>query len=116
MKMINATREYRQDDKEINAMVIVGNPAVAGAAGFQGMMNMETDEMKIVMTMIQGFRVHTAYNKKEHSGTVTVILLPVEKGGGAIFNFSFEGLSEAEAMNLAQTFDWKAIQTEVQSF
>ena len=116
MKMINATREYRQGDKEINAMVIIGNQAMAGAAAPQGMMNMETDEAKIAMTTIQGFSVHTVYNKKEHSGAVTVILMPGQAGGGAIFTFSFEGLSETDAMNLAQTFDWKAIQTKVQSF
>jgi hypothetical protein len=116
MKMINAAREYRQGDKKINAMVLIGNPAMAGAAVPQGMMNMETDEMKIAMTTIQGFRVHAVYNKKELSGAVTVILLPGQEGGGAIFTFSFEGLTETEAMNLAQTFDWKAIQTRVQSF
>ncbi|MBN2514849.1 MAG: hypothetical protein JXC33_02325 [Deltaproteobacteria bacterium] len=116
MNMINATREYRQGDKKINAMVVVGNPAMASAAVPQGMMNMETDEMKIAMTTIQGFKVHTVYNKKEHSGAVTVILLPGQAGGGAIFTFSFEGLTETEAMNLAQTYDWKTIQTKVQSF
>jgi hypothetical protein len=116
MKMINATREYRQGDKTINAMVVIGNQAMAGAAVPQGMMNMETDEAKIAMTMIQGFRVHTVYNKKENSGAITVILLPGQAGGGAIFTFSFEGLTETEAMNLAQTYDWKAIQTKVQSF
>jgi hypothetical protein len=116
MKMINATREYRQGDKTINAMVVIGNQAMAGAAVPQGMMNMETDEAKIAMTMIQDFRVHTVYNKTEHSGAVTVILLPGQAGGGAIFTISFEGLSETEAMNIAQTFDWKTIQTKVQSF
>lgn len=116
MKMINATREYRQGDKKINAMVVIGNPAMAGAAVPQGMMNMETDEAKIAMTTIQGFRVHTVYNKKEHSGAVTVILLPGEAGGGAIFTLSFEELSDTEAMNIAQTFDWKTIQAKVQSF
>jgi len=116
MKMINATREYRQGDKTINAMVLIGNPAMAGAAVPQGMMNMETDEMKIAVTTIQGFKVHTVYNKKEHSGAITVILLQGQAGGGAIFTFSFEGLTEAESMNLVQTYDWKAIQTRVQSF
>ena len=32
MKMINAHRQYTQGDKEINAIIIIGNPQMAGVA------------------------------------------------------------------------------------
>jgi hypothetical protein len=116
MKMINAVRGYEKGDKEIKALIIIGNPAMAGYAAPQGMMNMETDDMRVNVKTIRGFQVSTVYDKKEKSGAVTVILLPSQDGGGAIFSLAYENMSDDEALDIAQSFDWSLMKDTAQSF
>jgi len=115
MKMVNAVRAYQRGKREFTAMIVIGNTAMAGYTSPQGMMNMETDEAKVVVKMIRGFQVTTVYDKKDRSGAVSVMLLPGEKGG-AVFTLSFEEMSSEQALNLAEKFDWKVMQEKVKSF
>ena len=114
MKMINATRSYSQGDKEITAVIIIGNQAMTTPIGSEGL-NMETPEENLSIKKINGFLVQNVYNKKDRGGTIIVYLNPQE-AGAAIFSFSFEQLSENEGFNLAKTFDWKMMRNKVRSF
>lgn len=101
--MANANRTYRKDDAEIDAAITVGGSVMGPAA--MGDMKMETDTERITVSTVAGYRVHTRFSKADTSGTVVVSLLQDEKGG-AIFTFTYNGLAEEAAMELAQTFDW----------
>lgn len=114
MKMINASRSYSQGDKEITAVIIIGNQAMATPMGSEGL-NMETPEENLSIKKINGFLVQNVYNKKDREGTIIVYLNPQE-ARAAIFSFSFEQLPENEALNLAKTFDWKMMLNKVRAF
>ena len=114
MKMIQAMRIYSKDENEINAMIMIGNAPTMGAFTTPGEMNFESSEGKVATREIDGFMVHTMYDKEEHSGAVTVILLPGENGG-AIFVLSFEDLTDEEGLDIAKGFDWEKMKKEVGS-
>lgn len=115
MKMINAKRAYTKGDKEITAVIMIGNQVGTGAITLKGMADIETDEQKVTVKTIKGFLTQTVYDKTDRSGTVTVIILPREKLG-AIFTLSFEGLTEKEAIKVAKRFDWNLIREKAESF
>ena len=116
MKLVNATRTYTHGDKELTALITIGGSQMAAAAMMpQGMMDMETDEGRVSMKEIDGFQVHTGYDKQDHSGAVTVILFAGESGG-AFFTLSFTGLSEKEGLKLARKFDWRQIKKKAAQF
>jgi hypothetical protein len=114
MKMLNALRSYTRGDQKISATIMMGTQAMAQAAAAQGMMNMETDQGKVVMKPIDGFMTSLVLDKQDKSGAVTVILLPADVGG-AIFTMAFEGMSEDEAMDLARSFDWNMMKNKVEA-
>ena len=116
MKMINAHRQYTQGNKEINAIIIIGNPQMAGVAPpQQDAAKMETDKMKISAETIKGYQAQIVYDKIEKSGGITVIVLP-GKDGGAFFTMSFEGMTDSDALTFAQRFDWDLMKNKAQQF
>jgi hypothetical protein len=116
MKMINAHRRYTQGDKELNAVIIIGNPQMAGVAPpQQDTGKMETDKMKIVAETIKGFQAQIVFDKVEKAGGVTIILLPGQDGG-AFFMLSFEGMTDSDAVAFAQRFDWNLMKNKAQQF
>jgi hypothetical protein len=110
VKMIQAARTYTKDDKEINAMIMIGNSMMTQAQ-MQGMQNMEmeTEEAKMRVTTMDGFKVSLQHSKTTSEGTVVVAL----EGGetqGITFIFQYKGLNEEEGLALAKQFDWKKLQ------
>jgi hypothetical protein len=103
MKLVNAMREYEKGAENLTAMVMIGNQMMA--QGQMQQMNMETDMGKVKITTIDGFKVHTSYDKAEKSGAVIVFLSQVKDNSG-IFTCYFEGLSEEDALKAAKRFDW----------
>lgn len=103
MKMINAVREYQKGAQEISAMVMVGNQAMA--MGQMQPMKAETSEGKFSVTTIDGFKVHTQFDKAENKGSLIVFLGQGQTQQG-LFTFYYEGFSEADALALARKFDW----------
>ena len=101
--MANANRTYRKGNAAIDVALTVGGSVMGPAA--MGDMKMETDTERITVSTVDGYRVHTRFSKPDTSGAVMVSLLQDEKGG-AIFTFTYNGLTEESAMELAQTFDW----------
>jgi hypothetical protein len=108
--MLTATREYRRGPAHVNVGVVMGPAAVGALAAGQAAMNIETTEGHMITSTIDGFTVIRTFNIKEKSGAVMVKLGPT-----AMFSFSYNGLTEDEAMPLAKRFDWKGIQAATQA-
>jgi hypothetical protein len=111
MKMTNATRSYTKDNKEITAVVMLGNNAMT--QGQMQEMKAESTDVKASISKIDGFQVHTSYDKNENSGSV-VVFLAQSQTQGALFIVSYEGLSEKEALSLAKKFNWKKMRAAVE--
>lgn len=109
-KMINAVREYRQGDKELNAMLILGNQAMT--QGSMQAMKSETPEGKMSISTIDGFKVQTFYDKKDNSGGV-MVQLSQNQQQGAMFTLVYKGLSEKEGLEAAKKFNWKEMKKSV---
>jgi len=109
-KMINAVREYRQGGKQLNAMMILGNPAMT--QGSMQAMKTETAEGKMSISTIDGFKVQSYFSKMDKSGAVMVHLSQNQQQG-AMFTLTYEGLSEEEGLNLAKKFNWKEMKNSV---
>lgn len=107
--MANANRTYRKGDAEIEAAVTVGGSVVGPAA--MGDMKMETDAERIAVSTVDGYRVHANFSKTDNSGAIIVSLLQ-DESGGAIFTFTYVGLSDEAAMALARDFDWAKMKEE----
>jgi hypothetical protein len=107
--MTTATRDYQRGAAQLHASVVVG-PAAAGAlAPTLAGMNIETSDGHIITSKINGLAVTKTFNIKEKSGAILVALSP-----SALFSVSYNGLTEDEALPLAQKFDWKALQAGAQ--
>jgi hypothetical protein len=116
MKMINAHRRYSQGDKELNALIVIGNPQMAGIAPpGQSPGKMETDKGRISVETIKGFQVQIVYDKVDKSGGITVILLPGQDGG-AFFTMTYEGMTDSDALGLAERFDWNLMKNKALQF
>ena len=111
MKMTNATRNYTQDKKEITTMIMLGTNAMT--QGHMQQMNVESEEAKVSVSTIDGFQTHISYNKKENSGALIVFLANSETQG-AMFMFSFKGMSEKDALSLSKKFNWNKMKTSVE--
>jgi hypothetical protein len=103
--MVTATREYRRGDARVNAQIITG-PAAQGALGVtQSGMKIETADMHMSASTVDGLQVARTFQLKDKSGAVIVAL-----GPAAMFSLSFNGVGEDEALTLARQFNWKSIQ------
>jgi hypothetical protein len=103
--MTTATREYQKGSAKANAAVMTGQAASGALAPIQSGMNVTTSEGHMVTDTMQGMKVMKSYTTTQKSGALLVAL-----DKDAMFSFSYNGLSEDEALALAQKFDWKAIQ------
>lgn len=111
MGMISATRMYTQGDKELAAMIMIGNEMmIAGHAGIE----MNTAEFSMSTKKINGFDVISRYDKIDKAGAITVFL---EKGqtAGSFFVLSFSNIDENEALELAKQFDWTKMKKAVEA-
>ena len=105
-KMTSASRNYHKGDARIEVAVMVG-PAAEGALGAITMgMNVETSEGHMLKAELKGLKALKSFNNNDKSGGVLVAL-----GEQAMFNFSYNGIVEDDAVALAEKFDWKAMQS-----
>jgi hypothetical protein len=105
VSMTTATRDYQRGPAEAHAAVMMGQAAVGALAPFQKGMNLQTSEGHMVSANLNGLPVIKTFNIPQKSGAIMVQL-----GQTALFSFSYKGITEDEALALAQKFDWKAIQ------
>ena len=113
-KLMNAESTYTKDEAEITAMIMIGSTAVTGAFLAQGEMYFESSEGKVATKEIDGFMVHTTYDKKANAGAVRVNLLPGKEEGGFFLVF-FENLSYKEGLDFAKGFPWDDMKKKIES-
>jgi hypothetical protein len=104
--MTSATRDYTRGSSQLHAVVVVGAAAAGAMAPMKAGMTYETTEGHMITATVNGFPAMKTYNTAQKSGAVMVELSPT-----ALFTVSYNGITEEEALPLAQKFDWKAIQT-----
>jgi hypothetical protein len=103
--MTTATREYARGSAQVHASVLVGQSAVGALPQVESGMNIQTSEGHAISATINGMPVLKTYNIPDKAGTLIVAL-----SKGAVFSLGYEGISEDEALALAEKFDWKALQ------
>lgn len=107
--MTTAVRDYQRGPAQLHASVIIG-PAAAGAlASTRAAMNIQTSDGHVITSTINGLPVTKTFNISQKSGAILVAL-----GPSALFSVSYNGLTEDDALPLAQKFDWKALQAAAQ--
>jgi hypothetical protein len=104
--MTTATREYDKGPARFHASVVVGTAAVGALAPMVAGMNVTTTEGHMLTANMHGMQVMKSYTTAQKSGALIVAL-----DKDAMFSFSYNGMTEDEALALAEKFDWKAIQT-----
>jgi hypothetical protein len=103
--MTTATREYQKGPARAHASVMVGTAAMGALAPMQAGMNVTTSEGHMLTANMHGMQVMKSYTTAQKSGALIVAL-----DKDAMFSFSYNGMTEDEALALAEKFDWKAIQ------
>jgi len=111
MNMITASRNYTKGNKNIDAMVFLGNQAMT--QGKMQEMTAESDETSIKISTIDGFKTHFVENKNDNSISLMVFLAQGQ-AQGAMFIFSSNNLSKNNAISCAKKFDWKKMKAAVQ--
>jgi hypothetical protein len=103
--VITATREYERGDARLTAQIIIGPMAQGALAGLGQTVKVETRDGRVYTAAIDGFHTMTTVNFADKSGAIIVGL-----GPAALFNLTFKGVAEDEAVALARRFNWKAMQ------
>jgi hypothetical protein len=103
--VITATREYQRGDARLNAQIIIGPMAQGALAQLGQPLKVETRDGRMYTAAVDGFPTMTTFTVKDKSGAIIVRL-----GPAALFNLTFHGVAEDEALALAKRFNWKAIQ------
>jgi hypothetical protein len=108
--MTTATRDYSRGPAQAHASIMTGQAAAGVLAPIQSGMNLQTSDGHMITSTMHGMQVMKTYNTPQKSGALLVAL-----GKDAMFSFSYNGITEDEAMALAEKFDWKAIQSAAQA-
>ena len=106
--MVTATRAYERGSAKVNASVLTGAPAQGALAATNSGFKIETADMHMTTSTVDGMQVTKTYTNSSKSGAILVAL-----GSNAVFTLTYTGIPEDEAMGLAQKFDWKGIQALV---
>ena len=107
--MTTATREYRHGPAQLHAAVIIGDAAAGALAPIQTGMNIQTGEGHMTTSTFHGLPAMKSFQIPQKSGALMVAL-----GKNALFSLSYSGITEDEALALAEKFDLKAIQAATQ--
>jgi hypothetical protein len=110
MSMTTANRDYQKGAAQVHASVMIGQSAAGALAPLQSAMNVQTSEGHMITSTMHGMPVLKSFNTKDKSGSLIVGL-----GKEALFSFAYNGITEDEALALAEKYDWKALQTATQA-
>ena len=109
VSMTTANRDYQRGSAQAHASVMVGQTATGALAPIKSGMSVTTSEGHMVTATMHGMPVLKSYTTAQKSGALMVAL-----DKDAMFSFAYNGISEDEALALAEKFDWKAIQAAAQ--
>jgi len=103
--MISAARRYERGGASLDAQIVMGTAAQGALAATHSGMHIETSDMRMSTSTIDGLPVTRTYTISSKSGAVMVAL-----SANALFSLSFNGIADDEALTLARKFDWRAMQ------
>ena len=109
MTMTTATRDYQRGPAQVHAGVVI-RPGGCRSPGAAPGMNVQTSDGHMITSTMHGLQVIKTFNTPQKSGAILVAL-----GKEALFSFSYNGITEDEAVTLAEKFDWKTIQAAAQT-
>ena len=89
---------------------MVGQAAAGALAPLQKGINLQTSDGHTVTATMHGMPVLKNAITSQKSGT-----LMVELGKDALFSLAYSGITAVEALELAEKFDWKAIQAATEA-
>ena len=105
-----ATRDYERGTAQLHASVVIGQAAEGALAPIQTGIKLQTSEGHMITETMRGMPVLKTFNTKDKAGALIVAL-----GKDAMLSLAYEGLTEGEALQLAEKFDWKALQAAAQT-
>jgi hypothetical protein len=105
--MLTATRSYERGGAHVNASVLTGMAAQGALAATNAGIKLETPDLHMTTSSIDGLQVTKTYTVSAKSGAILVAL-----GPAAVFTLAYTGIDQDEAMGLARRFDWKAMQEQ----
>ncbi len=107
--MTTATRDYQRGPAQLHVGIVMGQAAAGALAPLQTGINIQTSDGHMISSTMHGLPVMKTFNTKQKSGTIMVAL-----GKNALFSLSYNGITEEEALALAEKFNWTAIQAAAQ--
>lgn len=108
--MTTANRDYERGEAQLHATVVVGQGAEVTLAPIQAGVSIQTSEGHVISSTMRGMQVLKTYDKQQKSGSFIVSL-----GKDALFSLTYEGITEDDALALAEKFDWKTLQATAQT-
>lgn len=114
MTMTMVTRAYKQGGRRLEVTLMAGNRVL-----IHGKVAETTDEGKFPaaagaarerVATLDGFQAYAAHDPENKLHDLVIVLAQTAQDGALVTFFS-EGVTEKEALELAQKFDWKQMQT-----
>jgi hypothetical protein len=102
--MTTVSRQYKRGAAHVGVTVVMGEAAKGALAPVQMKLSMETADGHMKTTEIAGFKALETYHDASKSGNVLIAV-----ADATLFSLEYRGLSEDEAVGLAQKFDLKAL-------
>jgi hypothetical protein len=113
--LITATRDYEKGDKSLSAVIQVG-PGVAALYADMEESESNSSGMHVTVKKIKGHQAHINCQQDDETNCCDIrIVLFSDKESGALLMFVFEGLTEKEALEIAQEFDWDLMTEKAQA-
>jgi hypothetical protein len=113
--LITATRDYEKGDKSLSVVIQVG-PGIAALYADMEESESNSDGMHVTVKKIKGHQAHISCHREDETNCCDIrIVLFSHKESGALLMFVSEGLTEKEALEIAQKFDWDLMTEKAKS-
>jgi len=113
--LITATRDYEKGDKSLSVVIQVG-PDVASLYADMEETESNSGGMHVTVKKIKGHQAHISCHLEDETNCCDMrIVLFSDKESGALLMFVSEGLTEKEALEIAQKFDWDLMTEKAKS-
>ncbi len=111
MKLITASREYTKGDAQVTVGILITNTGTQ--AGKIPTVLYEDEDGFAKTQKIKGYDAYVVYDKKEHNGSIIVILLndPI----AMLVTLNYEKIGWQEAVDLMKKFDLDAMKKVAES-
>lgn len=113
MKLISASRNYSQADKNLIVNIMVNSGPVVDSDLQES--SSESESMREQSRQIDGFWVKSSHAKNNGSGEV-VVFLDYNQEANALLVANYTKMSDDEVLRVIRGLDWQKLKTVVSSF